>query len=154
MNTKAHKHFFAVLILACQSSAWAHSVDQGYRAVQVLGGDTVKIEGKERTFTCRLHGVVAPRTDLMSGQVSKESLAELVFGRDVHVHVMTTVERGVLGCRVFVKGEDLSRQQLMRGMVSQSRDITVDAQLLYAENHAKTRRLGLWSGPEPALPVE
>jgi endonuclease YncB( thermonuclease family) len=97
---------------------------------------------------------VAPRTYLMSGQASRESLTELVYGRDVHVHVMTSAERGVLGCRVFVKGEDVGRAQLRRGMAWQSREITVDAQLLYAENHAKARRLGLWSEPEFAAPSQ
>jgi endonuclease YncB( thermonuclease family) len=148
------KHLFAIFALVCQSSVWAHSVDQGYRVVRILDGNTVRIAGEVKEFTCRLHAVDVPEKNLVIGQASRESLSDLVHGQDVHVHVITTVERNVLGCRLFVDGKDISREQVRRGMAWKRREITIDAQLLHAENHAKARRLGLWAETDSAHPVQ
>jgi micrococcal nuclease len=142
------KHLFAVLALVCQSSVSAHSVDQGYKVARILDGGTVKITGEAKEFTCRLHGIVTPETDLVFGQASRESLSELVYGRNVHVHIINTVDRGILGCRLFVDGKDISREQVSRGMAWKFRELTVDAQILHAENNAKAHRLGVWSEPD------
>lgn len=148
------KRLFAVLALVCQSSVWAHSVDQGYKVAETFDGETVRVAGQGKSFTCRLHGIVAPEKKLIFGQASRESLSELVHGRDVHVHVINTAERGILGCRLFVEGKDISREQVKRGMARKNMEATVDAQMLYAENDAKMRRLGLWSDPDLKRPAQ
>lgn len=147
------KYLFAVFALASQSSVWAHSVDQGYKAIQILDGETVRIAAQAKEITCRLHGIVTPEKDLVFGQASRESLSELVYGRDVHVHIINTVDRGILGCRLFVDGKDISREQVRRGMAWKFSELTVDVQILHAENNAKTRRLGVWSEPGVAPPA-
>jgi hypothetical protein len=61
------KYLFAVFALASQSSVWAHSVDQGYKAIQILDGETVRIAAQAKEITCRLHIIkadVRPRTNL------------------------------------------------------------------------------------------
>jgi micrococcal nuclease len=148
------KHLFAVLSLVCQSSVWAHSIDQGYKVVEVLDGGAVRIAGQEKSFTCRLLGIVVPEKKLVFGQASRESLSALVHGRDVHVHVINTADRGALGCRLFVDGKDVSREQVKRGMAWRFVEVTIDAQMLYAENDAKTRGLGLWSDPDLKRPAQ
>jgi endonuclease YncB( thermonuclease family) len=39
-------------------------------------------------------------------------------------------------------------------MAWKRREITIDAQLLHAENNAKARRLGLWGETDSAHPVQ
>jgi endonuclease YncB( thermonuclease family) len=119
-----------------------------------LDGNTVRIAGDEKEFTCRLHGIDVPESDLVYGQAARESLADLVHGHDVHVHVINTVERNILGCRLLVHDKDISREQVRRGMAWKRRELTIDAQLLNAENNAKARGLGLWSEAEVALPAQ
>jgi endonuclease YncB( thermonuclease family) len=70
------------------------------------------------------------------------------------VHVINTAERGMLGCRLFVDGNDISREQVKRGMAWKFMEATIDAQMLYAENDAKMRRLGLWSDPDLKRPMQ
>lgn len=154
MIGKNIKYFLTVAALACQASAWAHSVDQDYKVVGVLDGGTVKIAGENKEFTCRLYGMVAPEINLAVGQSSRESLSELTFGRNVHVHIIHTAGSGILGCRVYVDGKDISREQIKRGMAWNYKGFTVDAQLLHAENDAKARRVGLWSEPGLVQPAQ
>lgn len=156
-NKKNMKHlfaaffatFFAVFALVSHSSAWAHSVDQDYKVVEVLNGSTVRIAAKEGEFTCRLHGIAAPHIDSPFGQASRESLAKMVYQKEVHVHLITRAKRNMIGCRMFIKDKDINLEQVKLGMARQIVQPTADAALLYAENRAKARRLGLWSEPEP-----
>jgi micrococcal nuclease len=145
------KHFLAIAALICHTSVWAHSVAQDYKVVAVLDGGTVKIAGEGKELTCRLYGIVIPETDLVYGQASRESLSELTYGHKVHVHIINTVRPGTFGCRVLVDGNDISREQVRRGMAWKFRGFTIDAQLLHVENNAKSRRLGLWSDPDLTL---
>lgn len=154
MIGKDIKCLVAAAAFACQASVWAHSVVQDYKAIAVLDGGTVKIAGEGKEFTCRLYGMVAPEKNLAIGQASRESLSELTYGRNVHVHIIHTAGSRVLGCRIYVDGKDISREQIRRGMAWNYRGFTVDAQLQYAENDAKERRLGLWSEPDLVQPTQ
>lgn len=148
------KYLVAAAALACQSFAWAHSVVQDYKVGAVPDGGTVEIAGEDREFTCRLYGMVAPEKNLSVGQASRESLAELTYGRNVHVHIIHATSSGIFSCRIYVDGKDISREQIRRGMAWIYRGFTIDARLLYAENDAKARRLGLWNEPDLVPPTQ
>jgi micrococcal nuclease len=70
------------------------------------------------------------------------------------VHIINTIDKGILGCRLFIDGKDISLEQVKRGMAWKFRDVTVDAEMLRAESNAKRRRLGIWSEPDPDQPVQ
>jgi micrococcal nuclease len=140
------KIIIPVIALLFQSSAWAHSVDQDFTVAEVLDGQTVRLKG-ERSLTCRLHGIVAPVKQEAHAAAAAASLTGLADGEKAHVHVINTVAPNVLGCRVFIRGKDLGREQLARGMAWKYRRSTMDANLLSAEKSAKARRLGVWSDP-------
>lgn len=102
----------------------------------------------------RLAEIDAPEKAQAFGNRSKQSLFDLVHGKEVLV-----VEQGkdkyrrTIG-RVYQGDVDVNAEQVKQGMAWVYRKYSKDERLLQLETEAKENRLGLWVDVEPVPPWE
>jgi endonuclease YncB( thermonuclease family) len=87
------------------------------RVVGVLDGDTlVLLTPEKRQVKVRLAQIDAPEKSQAFGQRSKQSLSDLVFGKQVRVEQQDNDRYGRVVGRVSVGSVDANAEQVKRGM--------------------------------------
>jgi len=146
------KKLLAVSVLAL-AFGLANAQAQEYRVVGISDGDTVKVLSPDRQqIKCRLHGIDAPESQQAYGQVSKRSLSDMVFGKNVKVEIVDQDQYGRSVCRIILNGVDVNKVQLQRGLAWHYSRYSKDASYAQAERTARQQRLGLWADPDPIAP--
>jgi endonuclease YncB( thermonuclease family) len=129
------------------------------RVVKIADGDTLTLlDRSKQQHKVRLIGIDAPERKQSFGTVSRQNLADLVFGKkvDVEWHKQDRYQR-VLG-KVLLNGQDVNLKQIQAGLAWHYRQYDKDLQLadkrLYAEAQkaASLKGIGLWSDPAPVAP--
>ncbi len=137
-------------------SAWADQL-MG-RVVGIADGDTLTVlRAKRQHDRVRLTGI-APEKRQAFGQVSKQHLSDLVYGKTVSVmfHKRDRYKR-ILG-KVLVNGADAGLNQLQSGLAwhykRYEREQSPDDRVTYAtaEEKARAERRGLWRDRHPVPP--
>ena len=140
-----------LMLLLCQASFAAELIHG--RIVGVADGDTVTLLDRTNATTkVRLHQIDAPEKRQDFGQRSKQSLADLVFGKAVDVEVFTVDKYGRSVGRILVGGQDANLEQVRRGMAWVYRKYADDPAYFEAEQAAKVAGSGLWSQSNPTEP--
>jgi endonuclease YncB( thermonuclease family) len=149
----------AFLGLLLASAALGQETVIAAKVVAITDGDTVKalVTGNE-LLRVRLSWIDAPEKSQAFGQRSKQHLSELVFGRDVELHIHGLDRYGRTLAVIFVNGMDANLEQVRIGMawcytryLSQA-PAEIQASYRQAEAEARAQRLGLWSDPWPIEP--
>lgn len=131
------------------------------RVVGVSDGDTIVVlDPNYQKQKVRLNGIDAPEMGQESGRAAKESLARMVYGREVQVRWLKRdrYER-ILG-RVFLGSTDVNLTQLRTGMAWYYRAYENDvpsadrSSFARAEDEARTTNRGLWRTGIPTPPWE
>ena len=129
------------------------------KVVKIADGDTLTVLDKSnRQHKIRLIGIDAPERKQAFGTVSRQNLADFVFGKTVAVewHKQDRYQR-VLG-KVLLDGQDVNLKQIKAGLAWHYKRYDKDQQLadrrLYAEAQkaASLKGIGLWSDPAPVAP--
>jgi len=124
-----------------------------WRVVGVHDGDTLTCLDETNTQQkVRLAEIDAPELGQDYGKVSREALAEMVFGKTVTVTEEGKDRYGRWIAHMQVNGIDVNRQQVATGNAWHYSDYSRDSTLATLQTDAQTRRLGLWSQPEPVPP--
>jgi endonuclease YncB( thermonuclease family) len=100
-----------------------------------------------------LADVDAPELSQPYGDVSKQSLADLAYGKPVTVIVSDTDDRGRVIGHVLIGSLDASVAQIGRGEAWVARD-SKDVRLRAIETGARQRQAGLWREQNPQPPWE
>ena len=127
--------------------------------VSIADGDTFALLDEARTpHRVRLAGINAPEKTQPVGRVLRQSLADLVFHREVTAECGKTDRYGREVCKILHAMEDVNPRQLRAGLAwhykqyqrqQSSRERQVYAQ---AEEDARAARRGLWRDPAPVPP--
>jgi endonuclease YncB( thermonuclease family) len=131
------------------------------KVIKVSDGDTITVlDSNNQKHKIRLKGIDAPESQQAYGDVSTQSLSELVYDKEV---LVTWDKKDkyyrILG-KVLVDGRDANYLQLKKGLAwyykqyesdlnSQDRDA-----YLKAEEKAKQTNLGLWADLKSIPPWE
>ncbi len=124
------------------------------KVVVVADGDTITILTPEKEqVKIRLVEIDAPEKDQPYGQKSKQSLSDLVFGKDVSVEWDKTDKyKRTLG-RVFVGDTDANLQQVKNGAAWAYTQYLTDDRIKQAETEARNAKVGLWAlQPDQVMP--
>ena len=131
------------------------------RVVGVTDGDTLTLlDSSNQTHKIRLAGIDAPEKKQDFGQKAKTSLAELAYGQDARASCQKKDRYRRDVCVVKVNDKDVGLEQVRTGLAwwyrqyakEQTRQERIDYEK--AEQDAKNRRLGLWSGSRALPPWE
>lgn len=129
------------------------------RVVGVSDGDTViLLDASRAQHKIRLEGIDAPEKRQPFGEVSKQNLARLIFGKAVKVHYEKRDRYDRIVGKVLVDGSDVCLRQIQDGMAwhfkrYQNEQSAAD-RLAYesAEQQARLARRGLWRDRRPIPP--
>jgi endonuclease YncB( thermonuclease family) len=150
---------FAIIAICSLCFSIAQAKILTGQVVKIADGDTLTVLDKSnRQHKIRLVGIDAPERKQAFGTVSRQNLADLVFGKTVAVewHKQDHYQR-VLG-KVLLDGQDVNLKQIKAGLAWHYTQYDKDLQLadkrLYAETQkaASLKGIGLWSDPAPVAP--
>lgn len=129
------------------------------RVVGVADGDTITILDSNNTqFKVRLAGIDAPEKKQAFGKVSKKSLSDLVFDKQVTVDWKKLDRYGRTIGKVLINGQDINLEQINRGMAwfykKYQNELVLDDRLsyLHAQEFAESNNSGLWIDADPIAP--
>lgn len=129
------------------------------RVVGVADGDTITILDNSNTqYKIRLAGIDAPEKKQPFGNVSKKSLSDLVFGKQVTVDYKQRDRYGRVVGKVLIDGSDANLEQVKRGLAwfykQYQNKLVLDDRLdyLHAQEAAELSKIGLWIDKEPIAP--
>lgn len=129
------------------------------RVVAVADGDTITVlDNNNNQYKIRLAGIDAPEKKQAFGNMSKKSLSDLVYGKEVNVDWQKQDRYGRIVGKVLVSGTDANLEQVNRGMAwfyrKYQNELVLNDRLdyLHAEESAKSSRIGLWTDNQPTAP--
>jgi endonuclease YncB( thermonuclease family) len=144
---------------ACGLLAVAQSESITGKVIGVADGDTLTVlDSGLQPRKIRLDGIDAPESRQDYGSRSKQSLADLVFGKTVTVTSSKKDEYGRAVGKVTLDGRDINLEQINRGMAwfyrEYAKELNPQDARLYekAEASAKSAKRGLWADPSPTPP--
>lgn len=152
-----YKILIAGLLLAC--SVIAHADVITGRVVSVSDGDTITVLDNTNTqHKIRLAGIDAPEKSQAYGSTSKQSLSDLVYGKQVSIDWQKHDRYGRTVGKVIVNGLDANLEQIKRGMAwfyakYQNEQSVQDRQeYAGAQDYAENNSIGLWADKNPTPP--
>ena len=129
------------------------------KVVGVADGDTITVLDSSNTqYKIRLAGIDAPEKKQAFGNVSKQSLSDLVYGKQVDVDWEKQDRYGRTVGKVFVNGTNANLVQVKRGLAwyykKYQNELILDDRLdyLHAQEAAESSKVGLWADSEPTPP--
>jgi endonuclease YncB( thermonuclease family) len=151
------KYFWASLLLAISMQAYADLITG--RVVGVADGDTITILDNTNTqHKIRLAGIDTPEKNQAFGNVSKKTLSDLIFGKQVTVDWQNHDRYARTVGKVIVNGMDVNLEQIKHGLAwfynKYQNELPTQDRLEYsvAQDYAKQGRLGLWTDSNPIPP--
>ena len=123
------------------------------KVVGVTDGDTFTLltESKEQK-KIRLHGIDAPERKQEFGQVSKQKLSDLIFGKEVIVQQMNIDRyKRIIGI-VHIRNLCVNEEMLKSGLACHFKKYDKNPEWAVMEDDAKMSKKGLWVQDEPVNP--
>jgi len=131
------------------------------QVIRVIDGDTITIlDANKEQFKIRLSGIDAPEKNQAFGNVSKQSLSEMIAGKEVKVDYNKRGRYGRIIGKVLLNNEEVNLTQVKRGLAwhykQYEHEQEVEDRALYAQEEylAQKNRLGLWNDKKPIPPWE
>ncbi len=129
------------------------------KVIHVADGDTITVlDNRNNQYKIRLSGIDAPEKKQAFGNVSKQSLDDLVYGKEVVVDYNKQDRYGRTVGKVFISDKDVNLEQVKRGLAwfykKYQNEMTLEDRLLYlhAQELSERAKLGLWKDREPISP--
>jgi endonuclease YncB( thermonuclease family) len=147
----------ALTLLCLWSLVYIQAYAQTYqgRVIGVSDGDTLTLLTPEKQpIKVRLAEIDAPEKSQAFGQRSKQSLSDLVFGKQVRVEQQDRDRYGRVVGKVYVGSLDVNAEQVRRGMAWVYRKYAKDRSLFKLEEEARAAKIGLWSNLHAMPPWE
>lgn len=138
----------SVFLLLTSGASQARAPDLQGRVVAIADGDTLTVLTAQRTqVIVRLVEIDAPERGQPWGNRSKQTLSNLVFGRDVRVKPTGEDRYGRTLGRVYAGALDVNAELVRQGAAWAYRKYLTDPSLVRLEREAQNARRGLWSLP-------
>ncbi len=147
------KRFF-LLFLVFALINLAASVAISGRVVGVADGDTITVFKNGKALKIRLHGIDCPEKRQVFGTRAKQFTSRICFNKNVTVLVHDRDHYGrLVGEVILGDGTNVNHEIVKAGMGFWYRKYApADSALKRLEQHARERKLGVWSLDDPQLP--
>jgi len=121
------------------------------RVIAVMDGDTVLLLRDGKKIKVRLANIDAPESDQEFGQESRQSLADKVLKKQVHVSSKAVDIYGRMIAEISVDGRSVNEAQVRSGMAWEYSHYHGNKHYLSLNREAKQARRGLWA--QAARPI-
>ncbi|MFC1586739.1 thermonuclease family protein [Planctomycetota bacterium] len=121
--------------------------------VQVIDGDSLRLQYKDQTIDLRLDGIDSPELSQAYGSEAKHNLELLI--RDQMLKLRTQgkdVHGRLLGELFLADGSSINREMIRSGYAWWFRDFSDDKTLGELEVEARQAKRGLWRDKNPVPP--
>lgn len=122
------------------------------KVIKVSDGDTITVlDNNNQKHKIRLKGIDAPESQQIFGDISTQSLSELVYNKEVQVSWDKKDKYYRILGKVIVEGIDANYEQLKKGLAwyykQYEKDLNDEDKQKYsgAEDLARNNNLGLWA---------
>lgn len=129
------------------------------RVIGIADGDTITVLDNTNTqHKIRLGGIDAPEKKQAFGTISKKSLSDMVFGRDVEVDWHKEDRYGRKVGKVIFDERDVNLEQVKRGLAwfykKYKGELEQTDRIAYvqAQQEAEANSIGLWVDKNPIPP--
>jgi endonuclease YncB( thermonuclease family) len=147
--------FLKALCLTLLLAVTPAQADVRGRVVSVHDGDTLTVLVERRQVKVRLTDIDAPELKQPFGTRSRQSLAELCFGKEASLDVRGQDRYQRTLATVTCAGTDANAEQVRRGYAwTYTRYARANSPLIAIESEARSAHRGLWSEPSPVAPWE
>lgn len=144
-----------LIFIAAVFTASVYAETISGKVIKVLDGDTISILDQSNTERrIRFAQIDAPEKSQDFGQVSKQSLSSMCFGKFAQAEVDTYDRYGRAVAVVKCDGIETNLEQVKRGMAWVYARYATDQRYFNAEGFAKSKGIGLWSQSNPTPPWE
>ena len=131
------------------------------KVIKVSDGDTITVlDNNNQKHKIRLKGIDAPESQQVYGDISTQSLAELVYDKEVVVNWDKKDKYYRILGKVIIGGKDANYEQLKKGLAwyykQYEKDLSDDDKERYSEVEglAKNYGVGLWADSNSIPPWE
>jgi endonuclease YncB( thermonuclease family) len=131
------------------------------KVIKVSDGDTITVlDSNNQKHKVRLKGIDAPESQQLYGDISTQSLAELVYDKEVVVNWDKKDKYYRILGRVVIDGRNINYEQLKKGLAwyykQYEKDLSDEDKQKYseAEGFAKNYGIGLWADSNSIPPWE
>ncbi|MBE7423812.1 MAG: thermonuclease family protein [Zoogloeaceae bacterium] len=143
-----------VFVVGCLLAAQTVSADFSGKVVGVSDGDTITVLKDRDQVKVRLVEIDAPEKGQAYGNRSKQTLSELVLGKQVEIRERGTDRYGRTLGRIYQSGLDVNAEMVRRGMAWVYVKYAKDQGLYQIQAEAREQRRELWADKEPVPPWE
>lgn len=157
MSTRRRRLWMIILLLVLSLEATQAFAIQPFtgKVVSIADGDTITVLRGTEQVRIRFAGIDAPERSQAWGKNSRQTMAALVFGKEVQVRPTTSRKSyGRVIAEVFIDGRSVGTTMVASGNAWVYRKYSDDPHLIELETQARAERRGLWRLPNPIPPWE
>jgi micrococcal nuclease len=150
-----NKLFLLFYCLLCTIGMQGNGLNKGIITCKVVGitdGDTFTALMNDSTFKIRLASIDSPEKKQAYGNVSKQFLASLIFGKTVQIQAGKLDRNKRQIATVFYDGVNINEVMIKTGMAWHYVKYSKNPKLQLLENNARANRVGLWKDNNPVAP--
>ena len=153
------KKLICILLLLLSPLSFAEELTG--KVIKVSDGDTITVlDSNNQKYKIRLQGIDAPETQQAFGETSRQSLASLVYDKEVIILWDKRDKYARILGKVIVDGKDANYEQLKKGLAwyykQYENDLSDEDKERYSEAEAWARNYteGLWTDSKSIPPWE
>ena len=153
------KKLICILLLLLSLLSFAEELTG--KVIKVSDGDTITVlDSNNQKYKIRLQGIDAPETQQAFGETSRQSLASLVYDKEVIILWDKRDKYARILGKVIVDGRDANYEQLKKGLAwyykQYENDLGDEDKERYSEAEAWARNYteGLWTDSKSIPPWE
>lgn len=113
------------------------------KVIRVIDGDEVNFQSADSTFIIHLYGVIAPE----KGQhfyFEGIKYLEKYLWNESSIQIKRNININGISAILFINGVNINIDMVKNGYAFYDRPRSIDPELARAEEHAQTKKLGLW----------
>ena len=137
----------SVLTLLC-TAALLHAAEFSGKVVAVMDGDTLMVLQGNKPVKVRLTEIDAPEKAQPYGEASRNSLSEMVMGKQIQVSSRAIDDYGRMVAMLSIDGLNVNHEQVRRGMAWEYSRFHNNREVLALQREAQLAKRGLWAGDE------
>ena len=153
------KKLICILLLLLSPLSFAEELTG--KVIKVSDGDTITVlDSNNQKYKIRLQGIDAPETQQAFGETSRQSLASLIYDKEVIILWDKRDKYARILGKVIVDGRDANYEQLKKGLAwyykQYEKDLSDEDKQRYSEAEAWARNYteGLWADSKSIPPWE